>query len=235
MNILITGTSSGIGNALARAYLDRGHEVYGLSRRKLPEMDKLKGYHHLHQDLVGFSAVPVQLRKFLKDVNKLDIVILNAGALPTIGDMQETELGKLKSLMDINVWANKVLLDTLFGEGKKIGQVIAISSGAAIKATRGWNGYSISKAALNMLTGLYATEQPDTHFCALAPGIIDTGMQAFISSQPDDDRFPMLKRLKNARGTDEMPSPEEASETLINSIEKVKTLASGAFVDVRDL
>lgn len=235
MHILITGTSSGIGNGLARAYLDKGHDVYGISRRKVPELERIKGYHHLHQDLVDFYSVPIHLSKFLKDVKKLDIVILNAGALPTIGDMQETSLGELKSLMDINVWANKVLLDTLFGEGKKVSQVIAISSGAAVKATRGWNGYSITKAALNMLTGLYATEQPDTHFCALAPGIIDTDMQALISSLPDDDRFPMLKRLKNARGTDEMPSPEEASETLINSIEKVKTLASGAFVDVRDL
>ncbi len=235
MHILITGTSSGIGNGLARAYLDKGHDVYGISRRKVPKLETIKGYHHLHQDLVDFYSVPLNLGEFLKEVKELDIVILNAGALPTIGDMQETSLGELKSLMDINVWANKVLLDTLFGEGKKIGQVIAVSSGAAVKATRGWNGYSITKAALNMLTGLYATEQPDTHFCALAPGIIDTDMQALISSLPDDDRFPMLKRLKNARGTDEMPSPEEASEILINSIEKVKTLASGAFVDVRDL
>lgn len=235
MHILITGTSSGIGNGLARAYLDNGHEVYGISRRKVPALKELNGYHHLQQDLVDFCAVPLNLREFLKEVNELDIVILNAGALPKIGDMQETALGEFKSLMDINVWANKVLLDALFAENKKVGQVIAISSGAAVKATRGWNAYSISKAALNMFTGLYAAEEPNTHFCALAPGLIDTGMQAFISSLPDDDRFPMLKRMKSARGTDEMPSPAAASKILVDSIEKVKTLPSGAFVDVRDL
>ncbi|MFW6370887.1 MAG: alcohol dehydrogenase, partial [Bacteroidota bacterium] len=99
----------------------------------------------------------------------------------------------------------------------------------------GWNAYSLSKATLNMLINLYAKEYTDTHFCALAPGIIDTEMQDYIYSLPDDNKFPVVQKLKSLKGTDDMPPPAKAAPSLIKAFETVKKYESGSFLDVREL
>jgi NAD(P)-dependent dehydrogenase (short-subunit alcohol dehydrogenase family) len=111
----------------------------------------------------------------------------------------------------------------------RVEQIIAISSGAAVSSTRGWNGYSISKAALNALVRLYAAERPQTHFAAVAPGLVDTAMQAYLRSVPADARYPGLEGLKRAHGTPEMPTPDAAATRLIATFERLRAEASGGF------
>jgi NAD(P)-dependent dehydrogenase (short-subunit alcohol dehydrogenase family) len=137
--------------------------------------------------------------------------------------------------MEINVWANKVLLDGLLSAQRSVGQVIGISSGASINGHRGWNGYSLSKASLNMLIALYADEFPDTHFTALAPGLIDTAMQDYLTQLPVDPRYEPLERLKSAKGTELMPSPAQCAKRLISLFPKLLQLSSGAYRDIRQL
>ena len=234
-NIFITGVSSGIGHGLAKAYLERGERVYGISRRAPADLLDDAGMHFAPLDLTAYEKVAPVCEKHLAAVAVLDLVVLNAGLLSPIRDMVDTPLKELRRAMSVNVWSNKVLLDWLLQSGKIIKQVITISSGAAVTGHRGWNGYSLSKAALNMLTQLYAAERPDIHFTALAPGLIDTAMQVYISSLPPDERYPSVRFLQQARGTDEMPAPEKAASMLIRAFEAVKQEKSGGFIDVRDL
>lgn len=137
--------------------------------------------------------------------------------------------------MEVNVWANKWLLDRLFSESRRIEQVVAISSGASQSGSRGWNGYSISKAALNMLIKLYAGERPQTHFTALAPGLVDTAMQDYLTSLPGDLRYPPLNILKAAKGTDQMPDSESCARRLIEAFPRLLKLQSGVYADIRKL
>lgn len=234
MRILITGTSSGIGNALAHEYLDKGGEVFGISRSNDEELAGKKDYHHLSQDLGELDELPSQIEGFTGKAKTFDLVILNAGILPKIKDMRDTSLREINKVMDVNVWSNKVIIDTLFGASDTVHQVVAISSGAAVSGARGWNAYSLSKATLNMLIQLYSNEIPETHFSALAPGIIDTEMQEYIASLPDDE-FEVIDRLKSMRGTSQMPPPEDAANLLIEAFEYVLKFESGSFLDVRDL
>ena len=53
MNILITGTSSGIGYGLAHEYLERNENVWGLSRRTPAGLNSFQNYNHLVVDLTG--------------------------------------------------------------------------------------------------------------------------------------------------------------------------------------
>lgn len=69
MKILITGTSKGIGLALAKRYLDNGHQVYGLDL--LESSINHKNYHHY--------IVDVSKKKQLPDINDVEILINNAG------------------------------------------------------------------------------------------------------------------------------------------------------------
>jgi len=235
MNILITGTSSGLGFGLTNYYLEKGHNVFGISRKANNELKKKENFTLLTQDISHFREVQVNLLSFLKDVQKLDLVILNAGILKDIKDLKDTDLEEIKKVMDVNVWANKILIESLFKQVEKIDQIVAISSGASVSGSRGWNAYSLSKATLNMLVNLYAKEFTDTHFCALAPGLIDTKMQDYIYDLPEEKEYPAVKKLKKAKGTNQMPGPEKAAEIVAGGIETAKNYESGSFLDVRKM
>ncbi len=236
MKILITGISSGLGYGLAQAYLERGDFVFGLSRRApASALLEYSSFKFTSLDLSDFDAVSVGVPTLIAGTEELDLVILNAGILGEIRDMRDTPLSELRQIMDVNLWSNKVLLDALNSTGTKIKQVVTISSGASQSGNRGWSGYAISKAALNMLTQLYAAENPETHYAAVAPGLIDTAMQDYISTKPSVDQFPALQRLIDARGTGAMPNPEGAAKILLETFPKLLSLPSGAYADVRKL
>lgn len=230
----ITGVSSGIGLGLTRAYLEQGVRVYGLSRRK-PQLAESNGFVFSDADLADLDPLPRALKGLLADAAQLDLVVLNAGVLGRIADLAEITMEEMKQVVQVNLWANKVILDTIFKLGIPVAQVVAISSGAATTPHRGWNAYAISKAALNMMMGLYAAERPKTHFCALAPGMVDTAMQDQVSEIPKDGRFPSLEMLRMAKGSPMMPKPDEVAPRLIEAIGKATKYPSGSFLDLNSL
>lgn len=235
MNVFITGTSSGFGFGLAKNYLEKGHTVYGISRKRNETLIAYPNFRFLVQDISMHNELQTNLVSFFTEVETLDLIILNAGILNEIKDLKDTSLDEIEKVMQINVWSNKVLIDTLFRIIPEIKQVVAVSSGASVSGARGWNAYSLSKATLNMLINLYAREFTETHFSALAPGLIDTGMQDYIYSLQNDEKFPVVQRLKQAKGSQDMPKPEKAAEKFADAVEKVKKFDSGSFQDVRKL
>ncbi len=232
--VFITGVSRGIGLGLAKRYLDLGAEVCGLSRTAPESLLAHDRFRFQSCDLEKIDQIPAALEDLLKERNPIDLVILNAGVLGQFGDLAETPLTDLARTMQVNVWSNKVVLDWLFAQSFEIGQVVTISSGASVNGNRGWSGYGISKAALNMFTKLYAKEQSATHFTALAPGVVDTVIQDNLLSRERDERFPALEILRSKRGTADMPDPETAAERLVNTIARLPNLMeSGNYADVR--
>lgn len=231
MRLFITGNSSGLGRGFSEAALARGWEVYGCSRRGCD----LNGVHDVQCDLGDFAAVAAALGKLLAGLDSLDLVILNAGVLGRISPMHDTSLEELRRSMDINVWSNKVILDWLLDSGMRIDQIVGISSGAAVLGNKGWSGYAISKASLNMLLRLYSHEFPHTHISAIAPGLIDTAMMDYLCVEPDPEEYPALARIRAARGTDTMPGPREAAERVLEVTGRLKEFDSGSFVDIRQL
>ena len=229
-NILITGVSSGLGKALVEAYLAKGDTVYGIGRTLPKKFDN-----HLHFFFFPYDfAETFMLQSTIKDYlahKTFNTVILNAGVLGDIQTLEETELEHIKNVMQINVWANKELIDTLIKHAQFVGQVIGISSGASINGSKGWGAYSLSKSALNMLLKVYAKELPDIHFTSLAPGIIKTPMTDRIINEIDVKRFPSAKILKESH----IQSPEEAAKNLIAIFPKLLQYESGSFLDVRTM
>jgi len=235
MKILITGTSSGLGFGLASHYLKNKHQVFGISRNQNTELHKYENFNFLSHDISRFEEMKPKLAAFLEDETSLDLVILNAGILNEIKDLYNTSLEEIENVMNVNVWANKVLIDLLLRRLKKIDQVVAISSGASVSGARGWNAYALSKATLNMLVKLYSKECTNTHFCALAPGLINSKMQEYISNLPDNKEFPVIEKLKKVRQNQHMPGVDDAAKTVASAIEKVKNYKSGSFLDVRKM
>lgn len=230
-NIFISGISSGIGRGLAEYYAHKGVQVYGISRRELSYSHA--NIHHARLDITDYQQTPHTIAKLLKNVD-LDLAILNAGVLGSMSSMQEADLNEMKMVMETNLWAQKVLMDSLL-EASAIKYLFAISSGAAINGNVGWSGYSLSKAALNMLIQLYSKENPKTHFIAFAPGLVDTAMQDYLCGEVSAEEFPSVKKLHDARGTQNMPTPQKFAENFDLNLDKVCSFESGSFVDIRKL
>ena len=228
-NILITGIGSGLGEALAREYLANGDHVYAIGRTFPKIFDNSPHFFFFPYDLSQTFMIKFEIKTFIKD-RSFDMVILNAGILGEIQMLNQTELENVKEVMELNVWANKELIDTL-NEYAHVKQVVGISSGAAVNGSKGWGAYSLSKAGLNMLLSVYAKELPEIHFTALAPGVIDTPMVRHIINKVDDHTFPSAKKLKESN----IQTPKEAAQLLISTFDKLLEYESGSFLDVRTL
>ena len=228
-NILITGIGSGLGEALAKAYLENGDAVYAIGRTFPKAFDHYPHFFFFPYDLSQTFMIASDIAPFIKN-HTFDSVILNAGILGEIATLSDIQLSSIKEVMEINVWANKELID-LLSKQAKINQIVGISSGAAVNGSKGWGPYSLSKSALNMLFKVYAKELPDIHFTALAPGIIKTPMTDIIIGEVDDQEFPSAKKLKESH----IQTPQEAATNLLYVIPKLFEYESGSFVDVREM
>ncbi len=237
MNVLITGNSSGLGLGLTEALMDREAIVWGMSRSGCPLKPRFDDViRDRQQDLGQLSTLEDGLDSLLSDCLRLDLVILNAGLLGRIQDIAQTDVHDLEHIMRVNVWANKLILDWLIERQIPVSQVVAISSGAAVNMNYGWGGYSLSKAALNNLITLYAHEMTDTHLIALAPGLVDTPMQDYLCGEVDSEEYPSVQKLKDARGTSDMPTSREVADRILDLLDELKAdHSSGAFVDLRTL
>ncbi len=229
-NILITGVSSGLGLALAEEYLTQGHTVYAVGKTLPKHLDSNPHFFFFPYDLSETFMIRNTLDSFFAN-HTFDIVILNAGVLGDIQTLDETMLVHIKDVMEINVWANKEIIDTLAQSAQHVGQIIGISSGAAVNGSKGWGAYSLSKAGLNMLLNVYSKELPEIHFTALAPGIIDTSMVQHIMHDVNEERFPSAKKLKEG----DIQTPHFAAKRLIHLFPKLLEYESGSFLDVRTM
>ena len=237
MNVFITGNSSGLGLALAESLLERDAIVWGMSRRgcALAEHDD-DGIRDRKQDIGNLNHLEEGLDRLLSDCQRLDLVVLNAGILGRIQEISHTDVHDLEHMMRVNVWANKLILDWFIERQIPIDQVVAISSGAAVNMSYGWGGYSLSKAALNNLIKLYAPEMPDTHLISFAPGLVDTSMQDYLCGEVDSEEFPSVQKLKDARGSENMPEPRQAADRILDLLDDLKeNHDSGDFVDIRNI
>ena len=228
-NILITGVSSGLGEALAKEYLENGDNVYAIGKTIPKKLDHYPHFFFFPYDLSETFMIQSTLKEFFQN-RSFDIVILNAGVLGDIQTLSQTDLMDAKAVMEVNVWANKELIDTLHAHAQ-VKQIVGISSGAAINGSKGWGAYSLSKAGLNMLLSVYAKELPEIHFTALAPGVIHTPMVQHIIDKVDSETYPSVKQLKEG----DIRTPDKAAKLLIATFPKLLAYESGSFLDVRTM
>ncbi len=226
-NILITGCSSGLGFALTNFYLDEGYKVYGISRSK-PKINDIN-FIFKSFDLSQIDSIKDGLTNFLDEINHFEIVYLNAGMLGEIKEMGKLSIKEIQEVSNLNVYANKELLDIL--STLTVKNIIAISSGAAKNGSKGWGAYSLSKATLNMLINLYSKEMINTKLLSVAPGVIETPMTDIIRFDVDDNIYTSARVLKEG----EIQQPLDAAIRLHNVVENIDEFVSGSFIDVRNI
>ena len=244
---LITGTSRGLGEALAGLCLDQGAMVIGISRSENPRLSEAavrsgSTYHHMVADLTEMNAIEGLVDRALALVEEAAVTSLrlinNAGALEPIAPIEEVEAAELDTHIRTNLTAVALLTGMFLKKSasRNVARtVVNITSGAASKPYRGWSAYCATKAGLDMLTRVTAEEQGSrtggARIIGVAPGVVETEMQRTIRSS-DPERFPDREKFVNLKESGELSAPADAARLVLRAIEDPE-VTSGDIIDVR--
>jgi ketoreductase RED2 len=197
--VLVTGSSSGIGAATARAFARSGATVVVNSSTSVDAgralADELPGASYVRADVADESQAGHLVDQVVANHGRLDVLVNNAGTTQVIphGDLEAATPEVWRRIFDVNVigtWQVTVAaVPHLRASGG--GQVVNVSSLAGERPTGSSIPYACSKAAVSHMTRLLAnTLGPDVRVNAVAPGLVDTpwtadwdAVRAFVDAQ----------------------------------------------------
>lgn len=203
---LVTGTSSGIGEAVARELLRRGWEVVGISRRR--GAIESPGYTHLSLDLADLAGMAARLDATLAgrvgnpSVGRLGLVN-NAADPGLLGPVERLDPVALLRVCAQNLAAPVGLMGWLVRRGAPgiPVRIVNLSSGAAVHPYAGLGAYGTTKAGLRMAGMVLAAELDagarDATILSYEPGAVDTPMQATARATPVEV-LPTLEMFRRA-------------------------------------
>jgi len=203
-NIIITGSSRGIGFEMAKLFADEGHQVLALSRNEKP----IAALNHKNITYFPFDiSKEADLKKvkiFLSDSWKtVDVLINNAGKLLN-KPFLETSLEDYEAVYKVNVFGVAAITRLALPRMSKTGHVVTISSMGGVQGSTkfpGLSAYSSSKGAVITMTELWAEEFKETgpSFNVLALGAVQTEMleEAFPGYKAPITALEMAAYIKN--------------------------------------
>ena len=183
MHLVLTGSSTGIGRALAERLLSRGHHVWGLARSDQSDFAALyPAFRHTRCDVSDYSAVAAAASAYAAAWPQLDAVICAAGLQGEIAPALTADPLKWSATIRANLdgtyfalraFASLLVQPAPTASRKKI---ICFSGGGATKARVNFSAYGVAKTALVRLVETIAEENRDQplDINALAPGAINT-------------------------------------------------------------
>ena len=146
MHLLITGAASGIGQAVANYFLERGHAVYGVD---LTETESVGNYHGFAADITDRGSLEKVRQRLLENHVRLD-AILNIAGIHEMAALVESDYAKMKRVVDVNLsgtmLVNRVFYDCL----AQCGRIVIVTSEVAAFDPMPFNGlYNVTKTALD--------------------------------------------------------------------------------------
>lgn len=211
---IITGTSTGIGRALAIHFLEKGEHVLGISRRNDIEHDN---FTFVKCDFTERQQMhDLDLSPYFEQANYPITLINNAGVLGDIKRSHEVTLTHYADLSMVNIVAPQffcsyILQSVGFDNVKAI---VNLSSGAGSRPVPSWAAYCASKAAIDLFSETLAAEieelNKSTKVYSLAPGVVDTNMQEAIRNS-EDHNFSAKQNFVDLYENEELRSPQEVA------------------------
>lgn len=224
MKAILTGHARGLGTAIAAELLARNIAVLGLSRKGNAELagrfpDALRQVQIDLADSAGFAQwlTGDTLRHFVADSDTV-LLVNNAGTVQPVGPLPMQEPAAVAHAVALNVAAPMMLasaIASLAGTAAEL-RILHVSSGAGRGAYAGWSVYCATKAALDLHARSVALDKtPGIRICSLAPGVIDTDMQAEIRAT-SLDRFPMRERFEALKRDGLLVKPADCARQLVD-------------------
>jgi benzil reductase ((S)-benzoin forming) len=219
----VTGTSRGIGEAVARQLVDRGWQVLGVARRT-PQL-AAPGYRHLALDLAdaakASAAIERELGARLGEGKWQRIGLVNNAAIAPARRVEGESAADLARALVVNVAMPLWLMGFVARRRPKGAQVrvVNISSGAAHRAVPGLAAYCASKAALRLAGMTVASEMEEGYaIYSYEPGVVDTDMQRAAREAPADT-FPSAAMFRQFHAEGRLAAPEVPAADVVKFLE----------------
>lgn len=215
--VLITGASSGIGQATAELLAANGFTVFGTSRK--PDLT-VRSYTVLPLDVRSDALVEAAVQSILEQTGQIDVLINNAG-YTQFGAIEENSIVDMQAQFDTNLFgimrlANAVL-PTMRRQGS--GRIINVSSVVGHVAPAYVGLYATSKFALEGLTEAlrYEVQQFNIHVSLVEPGFVRTHIKGQPPANPIADyalaRQAAVQRI--GAGVESGMEPEAVAQTIL--------------------
>ncbi|MEB8345007.1 SDR family oxidoreductase [Flavobacteriaceae bacterium KMM 6898] len=202
-NIIITGSSRGIGFEMAQLFANEGHQVLALSRNEKPIRELS------HKNITSFPfdiSKKADIKKMVDFIaehwSSVDVLINNAGKLMN-KPFLESDMDEFQEVYRVNVFGVAHITQSVIPHMSKNGHVVTISSMGGVQGSAKFPGlaaYSSSKGAVITLTELWAEEFKENgpSFNVLALGAVQTEMleEAFPGYQAPVTALEMATYIK---------------------------------------
>lgn len=212
---IVTGSSKGIGKAMAKGLAEKGAQVVVSSRSQEACDEVVKEFTDAGLKAIGIACHIGKeeqrqnlVDKTIEAFGRIDVLVNNAAINPVFGPIEDVDPGIFDKIMDVNVKAPWALSNLVLPhmQANKNGSIINIASVEALTPGFGLGLYSTSKAALLMLTKNQAKEwgQHGIRANAICPGLIKTKFSAALWTNEK-----LLNKLERSIPSGRMGQPEE--------------------------
>ncbi|MCV2358798.1 SDR family NAD(P)-dependent oxidoreductase [Paucibacter sp. TC2R-5] len=248
---IVSGASRGMGEAIARQLLHPDHVVIGISRGQSAALNEaaqsaqlmpnlMQWQYDLSQPLAAAQALQSWLEAQASGRFSRATLINNAGLVPTPGPVECASLQDLSAAIRVGLEACLLLSSAFLRGTTALGRqrrILNISSGLGRRAMAGSAAYCAAKAGMDNLSRAMALDEaakPDgAAIVSLAPGIIDTEMQAQLRSG-DPSKFPDQAVFANFKTSGQLLSPTAAAEKVLSYLAR-GDFGATVLADVREL
>jgi benzil reductase ((S)-benzoin forming) len=224
---VITGASRGLGAGMAARFAEAGVRL-GLCARHEPQLPAGVASGDVVAaalDVTDAEAVERFAAEVADRLGPIGLWINNAGVLEPIAPLRDADPAQIEAHVRTNV------LGVLYGSRAFVRHVrtrtrapntddpavlINITSGAATSVYPGWSAYCAAKAAVDQATRVIAAEEENAGLraYAVAPGLVDTDMQALIRATPAE-AFPRVEQFRQRAGAGAFNSPAWVADHIL--------------------
>jgi short-subunit dehydrogenase len=177
--VLITGASSGIGNAIANFLTEKGYKVYGTSRNPKTQPSSL--FKMIALDVLDVASINTAIDFIIEKEGKLDVLVNNAG-MGITGPVEDTPTEEMRKVFDTNLFGAIDVMKVVLPQMRiqKSGTIINITSIAGYMGLPFRGLYSATKGALELVTESVRMEVKNfgINVVNVAPGDFATNIAA---------------------------------------------------------
>ncbi|MDC3424675.1 (S)-benzoin forming benzil reductase [Aquibacillus sp. 3ASR75-11] len=247
---VVTGTSRGLGESIAKKLMKIGIHIIGVSRNEneglaLYAKECGTSYVHVPCDIRNPKQVEEVFTKIGETVfdqrPELVYLINNAGVVEPIDHVGNLDAMKLSDHVNVNLLAPMVITNLFLQRAEQTATcliTVNVTSGAGESAVYGWSAYCSTKAGLNRYTETVALEQEErgtnNKTIAFSPGIMDTKMQDQIRSSTED-AFKEVEKFKQYKENNLLKSTDRIAGALADLLRDGNKLQNGKIYYVKEL
>jgi benzil reductase ((S)-benzoin forming) len=220
---VVTGVSSGLGEAIAANLLERGLEVVGVGRASAARLAS-PSFRLVIADLADLVQLPAKLDDLFAELATRRVssitVINNAATAAPAGTLGDLDSGAVAAALAVNLVAPLMVANAFVRAFRTVDidrRLLNVSSGAAVRPILGSGTYNVAKAGLEMLTSVIAAEQSGVTAITIRPGVIDTPMQAFLRAQ-NEERLPAVGMFRGFHESRRLVPPDVTAAKIVERL-----------------